>query len=142
MIEFFDSTVLIAAMLEDEDRHDACAQALDSAIGAYAALHSAAECYATLTGGKLGFQLSPSDASQLIRHNIYERLTLVDLTSDEYIRMIDQAGPSGARGGAIYDLLILACARKVEATKIYTLNDRHFRALSKDISDKIAIPKS
>jgi predicted nucleic acid-binding protein len=41
MIEFFDSTVLIAAMHEDENRHDACAQALDSAIGAYAALYSA-----------------------------------------------------------------------------------------------------
>jgi predicted nucleic acid-binding protein len=140
MIEFFDSTVLIAAMIEDEDRHEACSHALDSAEGAFATLHSAAECYATLTGGKLGIRLSPSDASRLIRQNIYERLTLINLTADECIRMIDQAGPSGARGGAIYDLLIIACARKIGAEKIYTLNDRHFAALAPDLMDRILIP--
>ncbi len=94
MTVFFDSTVLIGAMIEDEERHQACAQAMESAEKGCAALHSVAECYATLTGGKLGIQLSPSDASELIRHNIYNRLTLVGLTAIEYMRLIDQAGPS------------------------------------------------
>lgn len=56
------------------------------------------------------------------------------------MRMIDQAGPSGAREGAIYDLLLQVCARKIRAGKIYTLNDRHFRALAPDIADKITFP--
>ena len=140
MIAFFDSTVLIAAMIEDEERHEMCAQALDSTAKGYAALHSAIECYATLTGGKLGIQLSPSDAAELIRHNIYDRLRLVGLTAAEYLGLIDRAGPVGARGGAIYDMLLLACARKVKARKIYTLNSRHFRALAPDIADRIAFP--
>jgi len=84
-----------------------CAQTLESVEKGYAALHSVVECYATLAGGKLGIQLFPSDASELIRHNIYDRLGLVNLTAPEHMRLIDQAGPAGARGGAIYDLLML-----------------------------------
>ena len=140
MIVFFDSTVLIAAIIEDEERHETCARALESVEKGYAALHSVVECYATLTGGKLGIQLSPADASELIRHNIYDRLGLVSLTAAEYMQLIGHAGPAGARGGAIYDLLLLACARKVKAGRIYTLNDRHFCALAPDIADKIAFP--
>ncbi|MBI5383606.1 MAG: PIN domain-containing protein [Verrucomicrobia bacterium] len=49
MIEFFDTTVLVAAMVEDEPRHEACAQALEGARDGYASTHSLAECYATLT---------------------------------------------------------------------------------------------
>ena len=140
MIVFFDSTVLIAAIIEDEERHETCARALESVEKGYAALHSVVECYATLTGGKLGIQLSPSDASELIHHNIYDRLGLVSLTAAEYMQLIGHAGPAGARGGAIYDLLLLACARKVKAGRIYTLNGRHFCALAPDIADKIASP--
>ncbi len=142
MIAFFDSTVLIAAIIEDEERHETCAHALESVEKGYAALHSVVECYATLTGGKLGIQLSPSDASELIRHNIYDRLRLVSLTAAEYVRLIAQAGPVGARGGAIYDLLLLTCARKIKAERIYTLNGRHFRALAPDIADKIVSPET
>ncbi len=137
---FFDSTVLVGAMIEDEEHHESCAEVLGSAEQGYAGLHSVAECYATLTGGKLGIQLSPSDAVMLIRHDIHDRLSLVTLSTADYMRLIDRAGPAGARGGAIYDLLLLACARKVKAGKIYTLNDRHFRALAPDLADEITLP--
>jgi predicted nucleic acid-binding protein len=140
MNEFFDSTVLVGAMLEDEEHHQSCAEALESAERGYAALHSLAECYATLTGGKLGIQISPADAARLIRHNIHDRLSLVSLSIADYVQLVDRAGPSGARGGAIYDLLLLACARKIKARKIYTLSDRHFRALAPDLSERIASP--
>lgn len=99
-----------------------------------------AECFATLTGGKLGIQLSLADAAHLIRHNTYDQLSLVSLSTAEFMRMINRAGPAGARGGAIYDLLLLACARKVKAAKIYTLNDRHFRALAPDLAEQITFP--
>ncbi len=140
MIVFFDSTVLVGAMIEDEEHHESCARILESAEQGYAALHSLAECYATLTGGKLGIQISPGDAAQLIRCNLCERLSLVQLSSSEYMRLIEGAGPAGARGGAIYDLLLLACARKVKAGRIYTLNDRHFSALAPDLAQKILAP--
>jgi predicted nucleic acid-binding protein len=90
MTVFLDSTVLVAAMVEDEEHHESCARALESA--------------------------------------------------EDYIKLLDNAGPVGARGGAICDLLLLACARKVKARKIYTLNHRHFCALAPDLADKIVSP--
>jgi len=140
MIEFFDTTVLVAAMVEDETRHEACAQALEAADHGHAAAHSIAECYATLTGGRLGVQLSAADAARLVRHNLHERLSLVTLSAAEYFKLLDQAGPAGARGGAVYDLLLLACARKAKAERIYTLNERHFAALAPDLAADIVIP--
>lgn len=140
MIEFFDTTVLVAAMVEDESRHEACARTLEAADNGHASLHSLVECYATLTGGRLGIQLSAADAGRLIRYNLHGRLSLVSLSSAEYFRLLDQAGPAGARGGAIYDLLLLACARKANADRIYTLNHRHFAALAPDLAARIAIP--
>jgi predicted nucleic acid-binding protein len=140
MIEFFDTTVLVAVMVEDESRHEACAEALEAADNGYAAMHSIAECYATLTSGRLGVQLSAVDAGRLIRHNFHERLSLISLSAVEYFKLLDQAGPAGARGGAIYDLMLLACARKAKAGKIYTLNIRHFTALAPDLAAQIAAP--
>ncbi|MGA2864084.1 MAG: PIN domain-containing protein [Verrucomicrobiota bacterium] len=54
MIEFFDTTTLVAAMVEDETHHEFCAEALENADDGRASTHSLAECYATLTGGGLG----------------------------------------------------------------------------------------
>jgi hypothetical protein len=31
-----------------------------------------------------------------------------------YLAVVEAAGPAGARGGAIHDLLLLACARKAK----------------------------
>ena len=45
MIEFFDTTTLVAAMVEDEAHHEACAEALENADAGYASVHSLAECY-------------------------------------------------------------------------------------------------
>jgi len=140
MIEFFDTSVLVAAMLEDEPRHESCALALDNAKNGYASLHSIAECYATLTGGRLGMQLSPTDAARLVRCNVHDRLSLVSLGAGESLTLLDAAGPAGARGGAIYDLLLLACARKAKAERIYTLNHRHFLALAPDLAHKVVSP--
>jgi predicted nucleic acid-binding protein len=140
MIEFFDTTVLVAAMLEDEKHHQVCAETLDNAQDGYAATHSLAECYATLTGGRLGLQLSPQDAAKLIRQDVHDRLALVSISPSEYMRLVELAGPVGARGGAVYDLLLLACARKAKAERIYTLNRRHFAALAPDLATQIAAP--
>lgn len=137
MIEFFDTTVLIAAMIEDEPHHASCAAALAGASHGAAAAHSLAECYATLTGGRLGVQVSPTDAARLIRHNLQERLTLVNLSAAQYLKVVDAAGPAGARGGAIYDLLLLSCARQIRAERIHTLNRRHFLALAPDLADRL-----
>lgn len=40
----------------------------------------------------------------------------------------------------IYDALILACARKVKADRIYTHNLKHFRQLAPDLTASIMAP--
>jgi predicted nucleic acid-binding protein len=140
MTEFFDTTALVAAMVEDEKHHEFCAEALENADEGYTSTHSLAECYATLTGGRLGLQLSPADAARLVRQNVHDRLSLVSVTASEYMKLVDAAGPAGARGGAIYDLLLRVCARKCQAQRIYTLNRRHFAALAPDLASLIASP--
>jgi hypothetical protein len=64
----------------------------------------------------------------------------VNLTATEYLKLIEAAGPAGARGGSIYDLLLLGCARKAKAQVIYTLNHRHFVALAPDLAPKVTAP--
>lgn len=140
MIEFFDTTVLVAVMVEDEKHHEASARRLDAAEEGCASLHSLCECYATLTGGRLGIQLSPADAATLVRHDVCDRLSLINLSASEYMKLIETARPAGARGGSIYDLLLLACARKAKAERIYTLNRRHFIALAPDLEQHIVSP--
>ena len=47
---------------------------------------------------------------------------------------------AGVRGGAIYDALILACARKATATQIWTLNARHFLLFAPELSGVVCEP--
>jgi predicted nucleic acid-binding protein len=140
MIEFFDTTVLLAAMLEDDKNHEFGAKALENAAEGYTSVLCVTECYATLTRGRLGIRLSPADASRLIRHN-FQQLSLVSLSSAEYVQLVDSAGPAGASGGTIYDLLVLACARKAKADRIYTLCPKHHALLAPDLAERMVAPE-
>jgi len=137
MREFFDTSALLAAMIEDEPGHEAALTALASVRDGHAATHSLAECFATLTGGRLPVQLAPATAAQLIESNVVRRLKLVSLSAMEYSAALRSALEVGARGGAIYDVLLLAAARKCRAERIHTLNHRHFAAFAPDLRDRM-----
>ena len=47
MRDFFDSSSLLAAMIEDESGHEKALAALSSTRDGYASTHSLAECFAT-----------------------------------------------------------------------------------------------
>jgi predicted nucleic acid-binding protein len=40
----------------------------------------------------------------------------------------------------IYDALLLACARKAAAERIYTWNERHFKLVAPDLAERIVAP--
>jgi predicted nucleic acid-binding protein len=46
----------------------------------------------------------------------------------------------GLAGGIVFDALLLACARKVDAERIYTWNVRHFRMVAPDLAERIVTP--
>ncbi len=46
----------------------------------------------------------------------------------------------GFVGPLIYDALLLACARKINARSIYTSNVKHFRRIAPDLASRIVEP--
>jgi predicted nucleic acid-binding protein len=138
MTLYLDSSVLVAALVEDEPSHEACLQVLRKR-NLVAWTHALTESFATLTGGRLGVRVSPTVAAQLVG-SLVPRLRLLELTAADVIEAINKAESVGARGGAMYDYLHLVAARKSAATVLYTINTRHFAALARSGDPAIEAP--
>jgi len=83
--------------------------------------------------------MSPVDAANVVAHTA-QRFKTISLTESEYVQVVEGLARLGHSGGMIYDALILACARKSKATRIYTLNPRHFRLVAPDLAARIVEP--
>lgn len=138
---FADTSVLVAASTVSDGRHDACVDVLAAADkrGGCCSAHSLAELFNVLSGRPFPLRLSPSDAAKVAAH-VARRFTTISLTASEYVQTVEELARLGHSGGMIYDALILACARKARATRIYTLNQRHFRMIARDLSSRIIEP--
>jgi len=138
---FFDSSVLVPALLPDHPHH-ARSFALFMAAGprhASCSAHSLAEVYSTLTKYPGKQRLSAEYAALLVQE-IERRLTLVWLDGDEYRAAIHRIAKLGIVGGAVYDGLVGACAVKAGAEHLYTWNVRHFDLLGAEIQKLVTMP--
>ena len=138
---FFDSSVLVPALLPDHQHHARSFAAFAAAsprIAACAA-HSLAEVYATLTRYP-GKQRLSAEYVALLVQEIERRLTLVWLDSDEYRAAIHRIARMGIVGGAVYDGLVAECALKAGADHLYTWNARHFNLLGTEIQKLVTTP--
>jgi predicted nucleic acid-binding protein len=138
--DLFDTNVLVAATVPEHSHH----QASNARLGQLAhgrgacSAHSLAETYTTLTRpNRYGF--SPLDAARIIEQ-ISKTFKIVSLTPAEYVRTIEAVALLGLPGAIIYDALLMACARKIDARRIYTHNVKHFRQVAPDISTRIVEP--
>ena len=138
---FFDSSVLVPALLPDHVHHarSFAAFAAASPKNAGCAAHSLAEVYSTLTRYPGKQRLSAESAALLVQE-IERRLTLVWLDGDEYVAAIHRIAGMGIVGGAVYDGLIAACALKAKADVLYTWNVGHFRMLGREPAQEIRTP--
>jgi predicted nucleic acid-binding protein len=138
---FFDTSVLIAACNAEQPGNAESLRLLASAARETSACgaHTLAEVYAVLSRLPGGRRRRPELAGQLISQ-ITDRVTVVPLTAEEYQDTIRSASLSGVAGGTIYDALMLACARKISADRIYTWNVRHFQMVAPDLAERIAEP--
>jgi predicted nucleic acid-binding protein len=139
-LTFFDSNVLIAATLQEHAHHKASSAllaGLQRGGGAIAA-HSFAETYNTLTRVS-GYRIPPDDVARILQH-ANKTYTVVTLTAVETFRAIQDAAARGFAGPIIYDALLLACARKIDARAIYTSNLKHFRRIAPDLASRIREP--
>ena len=69
-------------------------------------------------------------------------MTIVALDEDEYFAVVRESAKAGRMGGIIFDALLVACARKADAERIYTWNARHFRLVAPDLAGRILEPGS
>ena len=85
----------------------------------------------------MAVRLASSEAAELVDVNVRQRLTWGSSTPAEQAAALRTAASVGARGGAVYDVLLLAAARKCRADRIHTLNHRHFAAFAPDLRDRL-----
>jgi len=138
---FFDTTVLVAAVLEDHEHYARSFSVFSTArrSSAFCSAHSLAEAYVTLTRYPGKDRLSAEQAV-LSAEKIEERLTVVALDVPEYFAAIRKFAAIGIIGGTLYDGLIAACALKAGADVLYTWNTAHFRQLGEEVARKIRMP--
>ncbi len=138
---FLDTSVLVAASDAADPRHPASRSLLAAAKPSTTACaaHTLAEVYAVLSRFPGGKKVRPQFAGILVEQ-IGTRLTIVPLDAAEYLSILRETAQMGLAGGIVFDALLLACARKVDAMRIYTWNERHFRLVAPDLANRIITP--
>jgi len=137
-MNYLDSSVLVAALREQEPQHQACLRA--AAAGGVTSPHALLEVFSVLTGDPTPPRVSPAYAAKRIAESFDKRLKSVALTCSETHAILAEAHGRGIRGGAIYDYLHLACARKAGAAVLLTLNDKDFLAFARPGDPEIRSP--
>ncbi len=127
---FFDTSVLIPALIANHPRHAEAARRLErvhaGAIQLVISTHTIAELYATLSALPVSPRISSGEAVQLIRENVLSRAEIVALDESDYEQVISLAAEMDVSGGAVYDALHVHAARKAVADRLWTMNERDF----------------
>jgi predicted nucleic acid-binding protein len=138
---FLDTSVIVAASLPHDPHHNDCIDrlAIAESRGGACALHTLSESFSVLTRLPLPYRV-PADMALKIVTRTSGRFKLISLTPSEHLLAIEQLIQQRLAGGMVYDALLLACARKIAATRIYTLNPSHFRRIAPDLAARIHEP--
>lgn len=139
MISAIDTSILIAAMVSEEEFHEECSRLLDFGRVAFYS-HGFPEAFSTLTGGRR-FRLPASVTARILKEDYAPLLDEMTLSSREVHHSFAEAEARGIRGGAIFDYLHLVAARKRGADRFYTLNITHFRAFRRLGDPEITHPE-
>ncbi len=138
---FLDTSVLVAAAQSQHAQHVQSATLIRSAdrTNTACALHSFAETFSVLSGMPRPFRMPPAVALQVLRR-FGERVRTVALTEEEYLATLESMASRGLMGGIVYDALLLRCARKVQATRVYSLNPGDFRIVDPELASRVMVP--
>lgn len=142
---FLDTSVLVASVVEEHESHARTHAVLDRVQAGkdegFVSAHSLAEVYAVLTKSPPPIRHSPEQALLSLEENVLRHFKIMGLTTGDYTALIREAALSGIQGGTIYDALLLRCAAKTGAEKVFTLNLRHFQTIAPgSIRSQIAAP--
>jgi predicted nucleic acid-binding protein len=144
MKTLFDTSVIIAALVESHPMHDRAfpwlRQAKANEFEFVVAGHTLSELYAVLSTLPIKPRISPLVAQKLIHENIEVSAKIVSLTSVEYSTTIKRLSELGLVGGIVYDALIAKVAEKSKAERLLTLNIKHFKRVWPEGDSIIATP--
>jgi predicted nucleic acid-binding protein len=135
----FDTSVIVAAMLGWHEHHARALRALQQAFDHDRVLvpgPALIEVFSVMTRLPAPHRISPSDARELLEQT-FTAVRVVVLTAQELWRLLRAMPEQHVAGGRVYDAHILACARKAEASVLWTFNERDFETLVE--GDEIAI---
>jgi predicted nucleic acid-binding protein len=138
---FFDTSVLIPALLDEHSHHPASLAALLKADrkNSCCAAHSLAEVYSILTRLPRTHRVSGEHAV-LFLADLADRLTFIALDATEYMTAIREAATHDILGGTIYDALLARCAIKAGAEIIYTWDVGDFERMGKEVAKRVRTP--
>jgi predicted nucleic acid-binding protein len=142
---FLDTSVLVAAVVQKHESHARAFAVLDRVQNkkdeGFISAHSVAETYAVLTKLPPPLRHTPEQALLSIEENVLKYFNVTGLNAGNYTALIREAALAGIQGGTIYDAVLLKCASKTEAEKIFTLNLKHFQNVApKHIASQIVAP--
>lgn len=103
-------------------------------------VHSTAETYAALTRLPVLPRIHPAEAARMIADNIVPHFQMVPIAKKDYLEAMRAVVDSGWSGAKIYDALILGCAARSGAERIYTFNLADFLQLAPKLEDRICAP--
>jgi len=142
---FLDTSVLVAASVHSHPHYIQALPTLDRVADGkdegFISTHSIAEVFTGLTRLPLLPRIHPTEATRIITANLLPYLKTVPIDKDDYLQALAITEQSGWGRAKIYDVLLLVCAGKSEAERIYTFNLRDFRALAPPaLQPKICTP--
>lgn len=130
----FDTSVLVASMIEGHPRHAESARRLEECHGTarrgFVSTHALAETFAVLSAMPIRPRLHPADCVRLVEQNVLKHLTVVPLNERSYRDAMQRAADLGLAGGIVYDALHVVAAQQAKCRRLYTLNARHFARLA------------
>ena len=130
-----DTSCLVAAVCTWHEHHVATRKELERRHVAgdtpVLAAHALAETYSVLTRMPEPHRLRPEDALGLIEAN-WSKARLVALGAAEYWQVLRRCREAAIAGGAVYDALIAACARKARVKMVLTWDTAAFERFLED----------
>jgi predicted nucleic acid-binding protein len=131
---FLDTSVLVAAVLEQHEAHERAFAALERVHEGkdqgFISAHGLAEIYAVLTKLPPPFRHSTEQAFLSLEENVLKHFNIASLTAGDYVALLREAALAGIQGGTVYDAVALKAAAKSGAQRIFTLNLKHFQAVA------------
>lgn len=141
---FFDTSVLVAAMIEGHPKHETAFHWLSRAhrgvLEMVVTTHSLAELYAILTRLPIRPRLASSMVRRILRDNIEAKAQVLAISAEQFVTVLDELAERDLTGGSIYDALAVSVVKKEGINMLLTLHRPDFLRLWPEGETKIREP--